>query len=193
MRTDLIALLHRLNQLIGQILRMRSHKADALKSLDLIDTAKKLSKRHRIFQVLSVGVDVLTEKHDLDNAICNETADLCENLLRLTASLTSTHIRNDAVTAKVVTAKHDVDSGLERIFALHRKILDDLLRFLLNVDDHLLAGQTIVHDLCEFIDVVSSKNEIHKRIALLDLLDNRRLLHHTATQTDQHRRILFLD
>ena len=50
-----------------------------------------------------------------------------------------------------------------------------------------------IKQLCQFIDIMRTKNKIDKRIAFLYFFYNCRLLHHTAAHCNFHRRIfLFL-
>ena len=58
-----------------EILRVGGHETDAFQPFDFINLAQKLGKRHRLLEILSVRVDVLTEQHDLHNAVCNEAFD----------------------------------------------------------------------------------------------------------------------
>ena len=76
-----------LDQFIGEILRMGSHETDPLQSFDLLDSSKELRKGHRLFQILSVGVDVLSQKHDFHDTVCHQPFDLPDNVLRLPAAL----------------------------------------------------------------------------------------------------------
>ena len=189
MCADLLTVTHRLDQVIGQILRVGCHETDALQSLNLINLAEKLGKCHRLLQVLSVGVDVLSQQHDLHNAVCYQSLDLIDDILRLSAALPSAHVRHDAVAAEVVAAKHDVDTGLKGIFAVYRKLLHDLVGILPDIHDHaVFAHHAAAQQLRQLENIVGTKDQIDIRVALLDLLNDRRLLHHAATKRDHHAR-----
>ena len=69
--TDFFALSHGFDQLIGEILRMRGHKADSLKTFNILQHFQKLCKCNRIFQSLSIRVYVLTKEHNLRDTICS--------------------------------------------------------------------------------------------------------------------------
>ena len=71
---------------------MGGHKTDSLNSVYLRNLPEQLSKRHRLFQIFPVGIDVLSQKHDFHNAVLCQTPDLRENLLRTAASLPAAHI-----------------------------------------------------------------------------------------------------
>ena len=62
--------------------------------------------------------------------------DLTDDLFRFPAPLPAAHIRHDTVTAEIVTSKHDVDTGLERILSFDRKILNDFVRIFPDIDRH---------------------------------------------------------
>ena len=92
---------------------MRSHKTDAIQSIDLFDFLQKLGKAHRLFQVFSVRIDVLPKQHDFLYSVCHEHSDLPDDIFRLSAAFPSTYIRNDAVAAEIIAAKHNIHTGLK--------------------------------------------------------------------------------
>ena len=152
MKADLFAVAHRIDQLLREILRVGGHETDALQPFDFINLAQKLGKRHRLLEILSVRVDVLTEQHDLHNAVCNEAFDLCNDFLRLPAALAAAHIRYDTVAAEVVATEHDIDAGFERIFPVNRKIFYDLVGIFPDIDHHAVLGHTADKVFSEAVD-----------------------------------------
>ena len=169
MAADLFGVLHGIDEFIGEILRMRSHEADPLKSLDLFHSSQEFRKCDWLFQVLSVGVDVLSQKHDFHDTVSYKTLDLLDNIFRLSASLASAHIRHDAVAAEVVAAEHDVDTRFERILSLDREFLHDLVCSFPYIDHHLLLHEALVEQLRKLEDIVGSEDQVHMAVALLDL------------------------
>ena len=145
-----------------------------------------------MFQILSVGVDVLSEKHHFHNTVSHKLFDLFDNVLRLSAPLASAHIRHDAVTAEVIAAEHDIDAGLERIFSLDREFLHDLIGSFPDIHHHLLFHEALVEQLRKFENVVGSEDQVNMAVTLFDLCDNLRLLHHAAAECDHHIRIFSL-
>ena len=135
MPADLFRVRHDPDQVVGQILRVGRHKTDPLKPVDLLDLLQELRKGYRMFQRLSVGVDVLSQKHDFHDPVRHQTFDLTDDGLRITAPLPSPDIRNDAVAAEVIAAEHNIHAGFERIFTLAREILHDLVRIFPYIDD----------------------------------------------------------
>ena len=160
MEADLFAVAHRIDQLLREILRVGGHETDALQPFDFINLAQKLGKRHRLLEILSVRVDVLTEQHDLHNAVCNEAFDLCNDFLRLPAALAAAHIRYDTVAAEVVATEHDIDAGFERIFPVNRKIFHDLVGIFPDIDHHAVLGHAADKVFSEAVDIVGSENQV---------------------------------
>ena len=137
--TDFFALCHSLDQFVGQILRMGSHKTDTLQSFDLFHFFQKFCKGNRCLQIFSVGIYVLTKEHDLCNAVCNQLLDLTNNGLRLTALFTATDIRNNAIAAEVIATKHYADACLEGIFTGSWHTLHDLIGFFPDINDLVIG------------------------------------------------------
>ena len=99
---------------------MGSHKSDSLQSFNLLNLLKKLCKCHRLFQILSIRVYILTKEHNFYHTICHKSFNLANDIFWITASLTSTHIRYDTVAAEIVTSEHDVNTGFEGKFTFAR-------------------------------------------------------------------------
>ena len=192
MEADLFAVAHRIDQLLREILRVGGHETDPLKTFDLFHSSQEFRKCDRIFQILSVGVDVLSQKHDFHDTVSHQSLDLLNNIFRLPASLASAHIRHDAVAAEVIAAEHDVDTGFERILSLDREFLHDLVCSFPYIDHHLLLHEALVEQLRKLEDIVGSEDQVHMAVALLDLCDYLRLLHHAAAEGDHHIRVLSL-
>ena len=76
MEADLFAVAHRIDQLLREILRVGGHETDAFQPFDFINLAQKLGKRHRLLEILSVRVDVLTEQRNVLVALLDELARL---------------------------------------------------------------------------------------------------------------------
>ena len=171
---------------------MRSHKTNTFQSFNLLDFLKQLCKADWVFQILAVGIDILSKEHDFLHAICHVTLNLTNNILRFTASLTATHIRNNTVTAEIVAAEHDIDTGFEGILALIRQIFHDLVGILPDIHHHLAGIQTCLNQLCQFKDIMCAENNIHMTVRFTNLVNNKGLLHHTAAQCNQHIRMSLL-
>ena len=115
--TDFFALCHNLNQLVRKILGMRGHEPNPFQSIDLFYHRQKLRKGHRVFQSFSIGIHVLTKKHDFHHTVSHQLFDFVDDSLRLPASFSSANIGNDAIAAEVVAAEHDIYTGFKRIIS----------------------------------------------------------------------------
>ena len=135
---DFLRMFHHFNQFVREILWMRCHKTNSFQSLDLLNFGKKLCKGHRMFQCLSVRIYILTKQHHFYDAICHEPLDLTDDIFRISAAFTATHIRHDTVATEVVTAKHNIDTGFEGKFPLTREIFHNLVCIFPNINDHAL-------------------------------------------------------
>ena len=171
---------------------MRSHKTNTFQSFNLLDFLKQLGKADWVFQILTIGIDILSKEHDFLHAICYVTLNLTDNILRFTASLTTTHIRDNTITAEIVAAKHDIDTCFERVLAFIRQILHNLIGIFPDIYHHFAGIQTCLNQLCQFKDIVCTENNIHMTVRFTNLVNNKGLLHHAAAQCDQHIRMALL-
>ena len=174
------------DQVIGQILGMGGHEADALYTIHLAHLIEKLCKADGILQPFSVGIDVLSKQHDLAHAVCSQVLRLSQDLPGISASLAPAHIGHDAVTAEVVAAEHDIDAGLIGIFSLDGKILYDPVGLLPDMGRFPVCAVDFPQVLCKAVDIVGAEDQVHEGIALSDLIDVALLLHHAAADRDFH-------
>ena len=56
--------------------RLGCHKADPLQPFNLFHTAQKFCKTDRMFQIFSIGVDILSKKHDFHYAVFYQSFNL---------------------------------------------------------------------------------------------------------------------
>ena len=189
MMTDFLTLRHSRNQFVRKILRMRSHKTDTFQAFYVFQHFQKLCKCYRMFQRLTVRVYILSQKHNLRHPISNQTFYFFDNCLRLTAAFTSTYIRNDTVTAEIIAAKHDIDTGFKCIISFCRKVLNNLVGTFPDVYDLLFGLEHFIKKLCILKNVMCTKYQINKWIRFLDLIYYMLFLHHTSEKNDLHIRI----
>ena len=171
---------------------MRGHEADTLQSLDLLNLLQKLCKSNRLIQILSIGIHVLSQKHNFHNTICHKVLNLTDDLPWLSASLPSSYIWNDAVTAEIVTAKHDIDTALKTEFTLIWQLFHDLVCIFPYIHDHLFILYGLHQKFRKFENVMCTKNQVYKTVALFDLFYYFFFLHHTSAECDHHMRIFLL-
>ena len=118
---------------------MGCHKTDTFQSLNLLHLLQQLGKSHRLVQILSVGIDILSQEHDFYHAVCDQFFNLTDNIDRLTTALPAPDIRYNTITAKIIATEHDIDTGFETVFSLNRQVFYDLVGIFPDVYDHRLG------------------------------------------------------
>ena len=73
---------HRVDDVVGERRGVRAGEADPLEALDLAAGAQQLAEREPVAELDAVGVDVLPEQGDLDDALVDERLDLGEDVAR---------------------------------------------------------------------------------------------------------------
>ena len=181
---NVLAVFDDIDQLQGEILGMRGHKADALDAGNGVDLSQQAGEADGSLKVVAVAVNILTKEHDLTHAVGGKGPHLFNDVLSATAALASAHIRHDAVGTEVVAAIHDVDKGLEWIGAVRWQfeigagiLLDDLVNRLAALGDLRKIVRQLVH-------VVGAEHEVHKRRSVQDLWHDVLLLDHATTNAD---------
>ena len=102
--------IHVTRPLIRQILGVGGHETDPLQSLDSFYFLQKLCKGNGLFQIFTVGIYILSQQHDLHNAVRHQSLDLTDDILRITAALPATDIRYNTVAAEIIAAEHNIDT-----------------------------------------------------------------------------------
>ena len=182
---------------------MTGHESDSLYLVYFADLFQKF--RESILRIIiyslaffqeinTVGIYILSKQHNLFIALISKTFYFSKHIFRSPASLSSSYIRNDTVSAEIIAAVHDIYAGLEIIFLLLRKHLNVSRGRFKNIN-HLSVGlsKTKEKQLRQLIQIKSTKYNIHEAEALFDILNDISLLHHTAADSHQHiRTLLFL-
>ena len=88
-----------------------------------------------MFQCLSIGINILSQKHNFRYTVSYQTLDLFYDRLRFATLLSSSYIWYNTVTAEIIAAKHNIDTRLKGIFTVSRHTLHDLIRFLPDIND----------------------------------------------------------
>ena len=183
---DVRVRLHHLDELIREILRVRSHIADTPESRELCHSGEQLREARAARDVIAIGIDILTEQGDLETAIRDQLLALTQDRRRIPRLLASTHIRHDAVGAEIIAAVADVHRALEAVTPVTRQLLDDHLRIVEHLEGALSGHERLVQKLRELVNVMRTENETHVRITLPYPLDLVLLLHHAAGDADDH-------
>jgi DNA-binding SARP family transcriptional activator/Tfp pilus assembly protein PilF len=104
---DVRGLCHRVDDVVGEVLRVRRGKADALQTLDLAAAAKQFAERVPVAELGAVGVHVLAEQRDLQDAVGDQRADFGQDVAGAAIPLLAAQARHDAERAGVVAAHRD--------------------------------------------------------------------------------------
>ena len=89
---------------------MRRHETDPSQSLNGFQHPEKLCEGYRFLQCLSIGIHILSQKHNFRDAVSYKAFHFFYDCLRTAASLTAPHIGYDTVTAEIIAAEHDIDA-----------------------------------------------------------------------------------
>ena len=79
----------------------------------------------------------------------------------------SAHIRDDAIAAEIVAAKHDINARLKCIFAPDGRSSTILLSSFPDIDDHLPCLKALFQQPASLYTWCVPKNQVHKAVALL--------------------------
>jgi hypothetical protein len=110
-----LALGHRRDHWLAEVLRVRAGEADPVDALHGVDRAQELAEPgpHVREQVAPPGVDVLAQERHLPHAVGGEARHLGDDLARPAALLLAAHGGDDAVRAHGVAAHGDLHPRLE--------------------------------------------------------------------------------
>ena len=113
---DGVALGHRRDHGLAEVLRVRAREADPLDPVDRVAGAQQLAELGLELgaQVAAPRVDVLAEQRDLLDAVGGEPRHLGDDLAGPAALLAAADGRDDAVRALGVAAHRDLHPGAER-------------------------------------------------------------------------------
>ena len=126
---DGVALDHRGDHGVAEILRVRAREADPVDPVDRVACAQELAELGLELgpKVAAPGVDVLSEQRHLPHPVGREAGDLGDDLARAPALLPAADGRDDAVRALRVAAHRDLHPGTEGALAVHRQVAGEML------------------------------------------------------------------
>jgi hypothetical protein len=147
---------------------MRAGEADPLEPLDVAAGAQQLRRRRPVAELHAIGVDILAEQGDLDDALGDKGLDLGEDLAGAAVLLLAAQARDDAEGARVVAADGDRDPpGIRAVAARRARWREDLEGFE-DLDLGALVVPGAVEQRRERADVVGAEDDIDPRGALDD-------------------------
>ena len=188
LRQDVLGMRHHINQLIGQVLRMAGHEADA-RDANIIQRFEQLGERDGRLEPLAVAVHILPQQHDFLHAAVTQRFRFRHNRAHFARTLPPAHIRHDAVGAVVVAAVHNRDIRRVMAQALHGQTLGNRV-LLLHLHHRVVAFQRFEHQFRQAVQVRRAKRQIHKAVLLQNLLRHAGLLNHAAAHANHQARIL---
>ena len=123
MFTHLITLRHGVQQLVGAVLGVAGHKADAEISRYVIHHPQQPCKAARLIQPLAVRIYILPQQGDIPAAVLQQIFYLARDIRGQAAALAPAHEGHNAVGTKIIAAVHHRHKGLEPAVVLHRDLL----------------------------------------------------------------------
>ena len=175
---NVLALPHDADQLVGQVLRVTGHEADA-GNAHCIQPTQEFREGHIAFKPLAVGVHVLTQQHDLLYAAVLQLLRLGQDGFHPAAAFTTADVRHNAVGAEVVTPIHNGDVGCIPAQALHRQVFGNGVH-IFHFHHGAVCIQPAAEQFGQLVEVGGAKGQVDELILLQDLLGHAGLLDHAA-------------
>ena len=168
-RADIRRLGHRVDHVVGELGRMRRGEAHPLEAVDAPARAQQrrecaaITRDRGIGERDAVGVDVLAEQRDLEDALIDQRLHLGQDVAGPAVDLLAAQRRHDAERAGVVAADRDRNPCGVGGFARGRQRRRE---FLQRLDDFDLGGVVVagaVEQRRQRADVVGAEHDVHPR------------------------------
>ena len=102
----------------------------------------------------------MTQKRDLTHALAYEPGHLVDNLLERAALFATTHIRHDAISAEVITARHNGDPGVILGLTMPRHAHSIRVLVLIGANMTLAVQKCLGNELGHMRDGMRAKDNI---------------------------------
>ena len=181
---NVLAACHRVEELVGRVLRLARHKAEPIVAGNGVDGGEQVCKVVIGAQVLAVAVHVLAEEGDLLVALGDQAAAFLDDLLRLAAALAAADVGHDAVRAEVVAAVHDAHPRAHAALAHDGKILGDAAVLVLDGENALILRVHLVQQLGEPPLGLRAEHQVYVVVGVFHLVGHDLLLRHAAAEAD---------
>jgi hypothetical protein len=181
---DVGGLGHRRDHVIGEVLRVRAGEPDPLQPVDVTAGPQQLAEGEPVAELDPVGVDVLTEQGDLQDALLDQRANLGEDVAGPAVPLTAAQGRDDAEGTGVVAADRDGHpAGVGRLPSGGQRGREDL-QGLADLDLGLVVVPRPVQQHRQGADVVGTEHDVDPGRPADDLAPV--LLREAAADRDLH-------
>ena len=172
---------------------MGGHEADEEVAGDVVDVPEQLREEFLLAEVVAVGVDVLTEEHDLLIAVRHELPGVVHDVLVLPAPFPAPDVGHDTERAEVIAAVGDGQERLEGMVPSGCESLRDVVVVLGDVEDPLSGAEDVPEELRDPVLDMSAEDEVHVREMALQPFCDVFLLDHASAQSDDKVRVRLLE
>ncbi len=168
-RADIRCLRHRLDDVVGELGRVRRGEPHPLQAVDAPACAQQLGERAAVARLIgvgerdAVGVDVLPEQRHLEDALVHQGLHLGQHVARPAVDLLAAQRRHDAERAGVVAADGDRNPSGVGGFARDGQVGRKLLQRLDDFDLGRLVVPGAVEQRRQRPDVVGAEDDVHPR------------------------------
>ena len=170
------------------VLRVRRGVADAPQAVERVELVQQRGERRALAAAhrAAVGVDVLAQQRDLDDAVVHHVAHLGDELVVRPVDLAAARGGHDAVRALHVAAGRDLHPALELAGALGRQVAGEALEL-----EEALGGQRVAgQELGQLVDLAGAERDVDEREVAEDLVLHR--LRPAAADADDDLRVAAL-
>ena len=172
--TDVRGRCHRLDDVVGELGRMRRREPHSLESVDGSARGQQRGERPAVARQIgvgergTVGVDVLPQQRHLEHALVHQSLYLGEDVARPTVDLLAAQRRNDAERAGVVAAHRNRYPAGVRGLPLGRQGGREGVERLEYLDLSLLVVPGALEQYRQRPDVVRTEDHVHPRSLVHD-------------------------
>ena len=181
---------HRLDDIVGEVTRVRRGEAHALQARDRAAGSQQLAERQLVAELHAIGIDILTQQGDLDDSLLHQRLHLREDLTGATILLGAAQRGHNAESAGVVASDADRDPRRIRRFPPGRQVRGKLHQRLGDLHLRLLLDASTLKQDRQRAEVVRAEHHIHPRGLADDLA--LVLLRQAPSYRDLHARVLLL-
>ena len=102
----------------------------------------------------------MAQQRNLTHALAHQTGHLVDNFLEGAALFATAHVRNDAIGAEIIAARHDGHPGVILGLAMPRHAHGIRILMLIGADMTLAVKERLGNELCHMCDGMRAKDDI---------------------------------